>query len=121
MGRFDDEGYLYLVDRKNDMIITGGINVFPREIEEVLHTHPSVLEVGVIGVDDDYWGEAVKAIVVFRDGKAVPEDVLLAHCRENLAKYKIPKSFVFIDKLPRNAGGKILKTELRTRAAADEL
>jgi long-chain acyl-CoA synthetase len=121
MGRLDDEGYLYLVDRKNDMIITGGVNVFPREIEEVLHTHPAVLEVGVIGVEDDHWGEAVKAIIVIREGESVGEDALLAHCRESLGKYKIPKSFAFIDKLPRNAGGKILKTVLRARAAAGEL
>ena len=103
------------------MIITGGVNVFPREIEEVLHTHPAVLEVGVIGVEDDYWGEAVKAIVVIREGDSAGEDALLAHCRESLGKYKIPKSFAFIDKLPRNAGGKILKTVLRARAAAGEL
>ncbi len=121
MGRLDDEGYLYLVDRKKDMIITGGENVFPREIEEILHTHPAVLEVGVIGVEDDYWGEAVKAVVVFREGQSVGEEELISFCREYLAKYKIPKTFAIIDKLPRNAGGKILKTELRKRAKAGEL
>ncbi len=121
MGRFDEEGFLYLVDRKKDMIISGGVNVFPREIEEILHHHPTVLEVGVIGVDDDYWGEAVKAVVVFRQGQSASEEELLDFCRKDLAKYKLPKTFAFIDKLPRNAGGKILKTELRAMALAGKI
>ena len=121
MARMDGEGYLYLVDRKKDMIITGGVNVFPREIEEVLHTHPAVRDVAIIGVPDDYWGEAVKAVVVLNDGAAAADDDLLDHCRQHLAKYKLPKSFVYIDTLPRNAAQKILKRELRDRAARGEL
>jgi len=119
MGRHDDEGYLYLVDRKKDLIISGGVNVFPREIEEVLIAHPDVAEASVIGVPDEEWGEAVKAIIV-KSGD-VTDDELKSHCRENLAKYKIPKTFAYLDVLPRNAGGKILKTELRDRARAGSL
>ena len=119
MGRHDDEGYLYLVDRKTDMIISGGVNVFPREIEEVLIAHPSVAEASVIGVPDEEWGEAVKAIVV-KSGDVTDAD-LGSYCRENLAKYKVPKTFVYLEVLPRNAGGKILKTELRERAREGSL
>jgi acyl-CoA synthetase (AMP-forming)/AMP-acid ligase II len=119
MGRHDDEGYLYLVDRKTDMIISGGVNVFPREIEEVLIAHPSVAEASVIGVPDEEWGEAVKAIVV-KSGDVTDAD-LDSYCRKNLAKYKVPKTFVYLEVLPRNAGGKILKTELRERAREGSL
>ena len=120
MGRHDDEGYLYLVDRKKDMIISGGVNVFPREIEEVLAAHPAnVAEASVIGVPDEEWGEAVKAVVV-KSGDVSDAD-LETYCRENLAKYKIPKTFAYLDVLPRNAGGKILKTELRDRARTGAL
>lgn len=121
MGRQDEEGYLYLVDRKKDVIISGGVNVYPREIEEVLQTHPAVHEVAVIGIDDPEWGEAVKVVVVFGEGQSVPEEDLMAFCRGRLAKYKLPKSFTTLDVLPRNAGGKILKTELRARAKRGEL
>ena len=110
MARMDDEGYLYLVDRKTDMIISGGVNVFPREIEEVLHRHPAVRDVAVIGVPDDYWGEAVKAVMVLKDGEAAADEVLLEHCRQYLGKYKIPKSFAYVDMLPRNAGQKNTQT-----------
>jgi len=121
MGRKDDEGFLYLVDRKKDMIITGGVNVYPREIEEVLQTHPAMREVAVIGVDDPEWGEAVKAVLVFGEGQSASVEELLAFCGDRLAKYKLPKSFATLDALPRNAGGKILKTELRARAKRGEL
>jgi acyl-CoA synthetase (AMP-forming)/AMP-acid ligase II len=121
MGRQDEEGYLYLVDRKKDVIISGGVNVYPREIEEVLQTHPAVHEVAVIGVDDPEWGEAVKVVLVFGEGQSVPEEELMDFCRGRLAKYKLPKSFATIDALPRNAGGKVLKTELRVRAKRGEL
>ena len=113
LGRHDDEGYLYLVDRKKDMIISGGVNVFPREIEEVLAKHPNVKECAVFGVQDDYWGESVKAVVVKSAGTELTKEELLTLCSTSLAKYKLPKKFVFIDSLPRNAGGKILKRELR--------
>ncbi len=113
MGRHDEEGYLYLVDRKKDMIISGGVNVFPREIEEVLVSHPAVAEASVIGIPSEEWGESVKAVIVKRSD--VTDKELDAYCRTKLAKYKLPKSYAYIDVLPRNAGGKILKTELRAR------
>ncbi len=113
MGRFDEEGYLYLVERKKDVIISGGVNVYPREIEEVLQSHPAMLEVAVIGVEDAEWGEAVKAVVVLGDG--VSEDELLSYCRERLAKYKLPKHFARVEALPRNSAGKVSKEQLRTQ------
>lgn len=109
----DEEGFLYIVDRKKDMIISGGVNIYPREIEEVLHKHPAIAEAAVVGVADDYWGEALKAFVVRRQGKVIESDGVLAHCRESLAGYKVPKSVVFVDALPRNAAGKVLKRTLR--------
>jgi acyl-CoA synthetase (AMP-forming)/AMP-acid ligase II len=113
MAQRDDEGYIYLVDRKKDLVISGGINVYPREIEEVLFAHPAVAEAAVIGIPDDYWGEVLKAFVVVRRGAAPGAEDLLAHCRTSLAGYKIPKSVEFIDALPRNTAGKVLKNELR--------
>jgi len=113
LARRDADGYLYIVDRKKDMVVTGGLNVYPREIEEILHRHPAVLEAAVIGVPDEQWGEALAAVVVTRPGTNVRPAGLEAHCRESLAGYKVPKTFRFIDSLPRNAGGKVLKNELR--------
>ncbi|MBM3502459.1 MAG: acyl--CoA ligase [Alphaproteobacteria bacterium] len=121
MGKLDEEGYLYIVDRKKDMVITGGVNVFPREIEEILQHHPAVAEVAVIGVPDPEWGEAVKAVVVRRPGETIAADGLENYCKEQLAKFKVPKEFIFIDALPRNAAGKILKRELRDRAKVGKL
>ncbi|MBB4931608.1 fatty-acyl-CoA synthase [Lipingzhangella halophila] len=109
----DDEGYVYVVDRVKDMIISGGENIYPAEVENVLYDHPAVKEVAVIGVPDEKWGEAGRAIVVPREGtEATPQD-LLDHCSGRLARYKIPKSVHFADALPRNASGKLLKTHLR--------
>ncbi len=113
LGRKDDEGYLYLVDRKKNVIITGGQNVFPREVEDVLHTHASVKEVAVVGKRDDYWGEAVVAFVEPKDGEKVDQETLIAFCKEQLSAYKVPKAFHFRDALPRNASGKILHRALR--------
>ena len=121
MGMLDDEGYLYIVDRKKDMIISGGVNVFPREIEEVLQHHPAVQEVAVIGVTDPEWGESVTAIVARRTGESASEAELLEYCRKNLARYKLPKEFKFMDALPRNLAGKILKRELRDMVNKGEL
>lgn len=118
MAQRDEEGYLYLVDRKKDLVISGGINVYPREIEEVLFAHPAVMDAAVIGIPDDYWGEVLKAFVVVRRGGELAAEDLLAHCRASLAGYKIPKSVEFIDALPRNTAGKVLKTELRASAKA---
>ena len=117
LGRFDDEGYLYVVDRAKDMIISGGLNVYPTEIEDVLLTHPDVVEVAVIGVPDAKWGEIVTAVVVLRDGEAAPDTELDALCRSRLAAYKRPRRYVAVDQLPKNASGKLLKRELRHQPA----
>ncbi len=116
VGSLDDEGYLWLGDRKIDMIISGGVNIYPAEIEGVLGGHPQVLDVTVIGVPNEEFGEEVKAIVVPNDGVAGDDDlrgVLAAHCRENLAGYKCPRSFDFMDELPRTGTGKVKKRVLR--------
>ncbi|TQF00626.1 MAG: long-chain fatty acid--CoA ligase [Spiribacter salinus] len=113
LARLDEEGYIYLVDRKKDVIITGGVNVYPREVEECLHTHPSIAEAAVLGVHDDYWGEAVQAFVVIHSDAALDADAVLAHCAQRLANYKLPKVVSFVDALPRNAAGKVLKRELQ--------
>ncbi len=113
LGRLDDEGYLYLIDRKNNVIISGGQNVFPREIEEVLYRHPAVSEAAVVGKNDDYWGEAVTAFVVLAPGQSVTADALRERCARALSRYKLPKEFNFVDALPKNASGKILHRELR--------
>ena len=114
----DEEGFVYLVDRKTDMIISGGVNIYPREIEEILYHHEAIAEAAVVGAPDAHWGEAVKAYVVARPGAAVDADTVIAYCKENLASYKTPKSVEIIDALPKNAAGKVLKRELRERAAA---
>jgi acyl-CoA synthetase (AMP-forming)/AMP-acid ligase II len=113
LARQDEEGYIYLVDRKDDMIISGGINVYPREIEEVLFHHPAVREAAVIGTPDPYWGSRITAFVVVREGISVSDEELADFCRGALADYKIPKRISFVDALPRNAAGKVRKTVLR--------
>jgi fatty-acyl-CoA synthase len=113
VGYFDEEGYLYIVDRIRDVINTGGVLVASREVEEILFTHPAVSEVAVVGLPDDKWIEAVTAFVVLRAGHAVDEATLVALAREHLAPYKLPKKVVFVDNLPRNTAGKLLKRELR--------
>ncbi len=113
MARRDEEGYLFLVDRKKDMIISGGVNIYPREIEEVLIRLTGIAEVAVIGVADDYWGERVKAFVVTAGDDAPAPDDITAFAKENLAHYKVPKDIAFIGALPRNPAGKILKRSLR--------
>ena len=111
--REDEEGYLYVVDRMKDMIISGGENVYPAEVERVLAAHPSVADVAVIGVPHPRWIETPLAVVVPAAGTAPDADELLAHCREHLAGYKKPSAVVFVAALPRNAAGKVLKRELR--------
>jgi len=113
VGRMDAEGYIYIVDRMKDVINTGGVLVASREVEEALFTHAAVSEVAVIGVPDDKWIEAISAVVVLREGESATEADIITHARENLAKFKVPKSVSFIDALPKNASGKILKRELR--------
>ena len=117
LARQDEDGFYYIVDRKKDMVITGGYNVYPRELEEVLHGHPALLETAVIGIPDDYFGEALCVYVVVRPGHNVAAAELEALCRRTLAGYKVPKQFRFIDALPRNAGGKVLKKDLRAHGA----
>lgn len=113
MGRFDEDGYVYIVERKKDLIIRGGFNIYPRDVEEVLATHPTVIEVAVVGIPSEKMGEEVKAFVVTRT--PVEADELMAYCRERLANYKTPKEIEFVSALPRNAIGKIDKKELRRR------
>jgi long-chain acyl-CoA synthetase len=115
IGCYDERGYVYIVDRKKDMIITGGENVYPREVEEILYRHPSVQEVAVIGIPDPYWVEKVHAVVVLKKGAGCTADELIALCKKNMAGYKAPKSVEFIDSLPKNPSGKILKRELREK------
>lgn len=119
VGRWDEDGYLYIVDRKKDMILTGGENVYPREVEEVLYQHPAVVEAAVIGAPDPKWGEKVVAVVCIRTEATAEE--LIAFCRERIASYKKPRHVVFIEALPKNASGKVLKRELRERISAGEL
>lgn len=111
----DSEGFVYIVDRKKDMIISGGANIYPREVEDVLFAHPAVLEAAVIGVPDEKWGESVKALVVLKPGMQCTEAELIAHCKNSLASYKKPASVEFVDTLPRNPSGKVLKRVLREK------
>lgn len=113
LGFMDSRGYVFLVDRTSDMLISGGLNIYPREIEDVIYTHPAVHEAAVFGVPDEDWGEAVKACVVLRPGAKLTAEELIAFCGEKLAPYKKPKSIVFLPELPKSAYGKILKTRLR--------
>ncbi len=113
LARIDEDGYLYLASRKHDMVISGGVNIYPREIEEVLHSQPDVMEAAVIGVPDSEWGEALCAFVVPRPGSALTKDIIIAHCKTRLAGYKQPRSVVFLEEMPRNATGKVLKNVLR--------
>ena len=113
MGYMDENGYVFIMDRSKDMIISGGENIYPREIEEVLIKHPAVREVSVIGVPDPKWGEAIKAVVALVPGESATEEELINFCKDNIAGYKKPKSVDFIEALPKNNYGKILKRELR--------
>jgi long-chain acyl-CoA synthetase len=113
MGKMDREGYFFLVDRKSEMIISGGLNVYPGEVEQVLYRHPAVQEVAVFGVPDEKWGEAVKAVVVIKPNMVVTEDELKDFCKAHLASYKKPQSVDFVDNLPKSPEGKVLRRELR--------
>jgi acyl-CoA synthetase (AMP-forming)/AMP-acid ligase II len=112
LARRDEEGYLYIVDRKNDKIISGGVNIYPREIEEAIARHPAVRDVAVFGVPDSYWGEAVHATVVLAPDAVASEQEIVDACA-GLGRYKLPKQVEFIEALPRNAAGKVLRRELR--------
>jgi long-chain acyl-CoA synthetase len=112
-GWMDEDGYLYIHDRVKDMIVSGAENIYPAEVENALHNHGAVADCAVIGVPDDKWGEAVKAVVVLKPGATASAEELIAHARTRIAGYKVPKSIDFIEALPRNPSGKILKRELR--------
>jgi long-chain acyl-CoA synthetase len=113
IGRIDPDGDFYIVDRKKDMIIRGGFNIYPREVEEVLYTHPDILEASVIGVPDPYYGEEIKAVIALREGVTIQSDQLIAFCKERVAAFKYPRIIEFIDELPKGSTGKILKREIR--------
>ena len=118
-GYLDEDGYLFLTDRIKDMIVSGGENVYPVEVEEALAQHADVADVAVIGVPDPRWGEAVKALVVPRGGARPAAEELIAFARQRLAGYKLPRSVDFVGELPRTPSGKVLKRELRERSQAE--
>jgi long-chain acyl-CoA synthetase len=113
VGYMDENGYMYIVDRFKDLIISGGANIYPRELEEVIVQHPAVQEVAVIGVPDEFWGEAVKACVVLKPGKSAGSEDIISYCAEHMAGYKKPKSVDFVESLPKSNYGKVLKRTLR--------
>jgi len=113
IGLYDEDGYLYIVDRLKDMIITGGENVYPHEVEEVLYTRPEVQECAVIGLPDREWGERVTAFIILQQGKTLDKDELSAYLKAHLSSYKVPKEYLLVDDFPRSPAGKIVKRELR--------
>lgn len=115
VGRFDERGYLHLVDRTSDMIVTGGYNVYPREVEDCLHRHPDVTECAVVGAPDEKWVERVCAFVVLRDGASTEPEELIEFVRGNLAGYKVPRQVEFIQEVPKTAVGKLMRRALRDR------
>jgi len=115
MARMDEDGFYYIQSRKHDMVISGGVNIYPREIENHLETHPDVREAAVVGTPDSEWGESLKAFVVRRSGTSLNEQQVIAFCRQALADYKQPRSVVFLEALPRTPTGKVLKRDLRQR------
>ncbi len=120
MGKMDEEGYFYIVDRKKDMIITGGYNVYPRDIDEVLFTHPKIKDGVAVGIPDPYRGETVKAYVVLKEGETATEEEIIAFCRDNLAKYKVPTVVEFRQELPKTMIGKVLRKALREEEMAKQ-
>jgi fatty-acyl-CoA synthase len=117
VGHFDPQGRLYIDGRDDEMIVSGGENVFPREVEELLITHPAVADVAVLGVEDQEFGQRLRAFVVLKDGQTVTAEELQSFVKENLARYKVPRDVIFVDELPRNPTGKILKRELALHKA----
>lgn len=115
MGRIDENGYLYIVDRKNDMIISGGLNIYPSEVENAIFQHPGVLECAVIGIPDEKWGEAVQAFVVLKENRTATEEEVIRFCRSKIANYKKPHRVEFVECLPKNSLGKVLRRELRAK------
>jgi fatty-acyl-CoA synthase len=120
LGRADEDGFITLVDRKKDMIITGGENVYPIEVEQVLFRHPEVADVAVIGVPDDRWGETVVAVIVPAGEGRLEADEVIRYTREQIAHFKCPRRVEFVKELPRTATGKVLKRELRQQVAGSQ-
>jgi long-chain acyl-CoA synthetase len=120
IGKVDEDGYFYIVDRKKDMIIVGGLNVYPREVEEVLHTHPAVAEAAVVGEYDELRGEEPVAYVVLKPGAEATEREIIRYCRERLANFKVPRRVIFRESLPKSATGKILKRLLRKEVEQEQ-
>jgi acyl-CoA synthetase (AMP-forming)/AMP-acid ligase II len=115
LGKVDEDGFVYIMDRKKDMIISGGENIYSKEVEDVLYNHESILEAAVIGVEDELWGESVRAVIQPKPGATLTEEDVIAFCAGRLAGYKKPKSVVFVDDMPKTASNKILKRELRDK------
>jgi acyl-CoA synthetase (AMP-forming)/AMP-acid ligase II len=115
MGHYDERGFVYIVDRKKDMIVSGGENIYPREVEEILYQHPAVKEAVIIGIPDPYWVEGVHAVVVLKEGASLTSDELIDFCKKRIARYKAPKSVEFVESLPKTPSGKVLKRELREK------
>ena len=115
LAKKDEDGYLYIVDRKKDMVISGGVNIYPREIEEVMFGHPNINDVAIVGVADEKWGESLKAFIVTKDKKSLKLEDVEKFCKGKISNIKIPKIISLIDSIPRNANGKVLKTELRKK------
>ena len=113
IGRLDEDGYLYIVDRIKDLIISGGLNVYPTEVEEILYTHPAVEECAVVGMPHIEYGEAVSAFVKRKQGRECSEKDLIDHCKKHIASFKSPKKIMFVEELPKSPAGKILKREIR--------
>ena len=120
LGRVDDAGYLYILGRKKDMVVTGGENVYPSEVEAVLYQHPKVHEAAVIGVPDDRYGEALFAVIALAPGETLTTDEMIGYCRGRIGGYKIPRRLALVDALPKNAAGKVAKNELRRLYGADQ-
>ena len=114
-GYLDEDGYLFIQDRVKDMVVSGGENVYPKEVEDVLYTHPAVAEAAVFGIPSEKWGEAIHASVVLKEGASATADELIDFCKGKLAGYKRPRGIDFTDALPRNPSGKVLKRELRAQ------
>jgi fatty-acyl-CoA synthase len=119
VGYFDEHGLLYVSGRDDEMIVSGGENVFPAEIEDLISGHPEVVEATALGVEDEEWGHRLRAFVVKTEGASVDEDAIKAYVRDHLARYKVPREVIFLDELPRNPTGKILKRELRSHTVGE--
>jgi acyl-CoA synthetase (AMP-forming)/AMP-acid ligase II len=120
LGYYDEKGFIYIVDRKKDMIVTGGENVYSREVEDVLYRHPAIAEAAVVGVPDPVWVERVHAVVVLKADALTAETDIIVFCKEHLASYKAPKSIAFVESLPKSPQGKILKKEIRKQYSTEK-